>query len=83
MAWVKIEPPKTMTWSSGRSMATTVLSTCLEHPLARDQFILPTRDEAVSQALAFAKRQCVRAWFANGDDEFLFLGTFRKEEKSR
>jgi hypothetical protein len=48
-------------------------------PLAPDQFILRTRDEAVSQALAFAKRHQVRAWFANGDDEFLLLGTFRKE----
>lgn len=45
-----------------------------------DQFILRTRYEAVSQALAFAKRQCVRAWLANGDDEFVLLGTFRKEE---
>ena len=46
---------------------------------APDQFTLRTRDEAVSQALAFAKRQQVRAWFANGDDECVLLGTFRKE----
>ena len=44
-----------------------------------DQFIVRTRDEAVSQALAFATRQGVRAWFADGEDEFRLLGTFRKE----
>lgn len=46
---------------------------------APDQFIVPTRDGAVSQALAFAKRQHVRAWFASSDDEFILLGTFRQE----
>lgn len=44
------------------------------------EVLLRTRDEAVAQALAFAKRQRVRAWFANGDDSFVLLGTFRKEE---
>jgi hypothetical protein len=48
-------------------------------PSAPDQFILRARDEAVSQALAFAKREHVRAWFANGNDDFVLLGTFRKE----
>ena len=48
-------------------------------PSAPDQFTLRTRDEAVSQALAFAKRQQVQAWFANGDDEFVLLGTFRTD----
>lgn len=48
-------------------------------PTAPEQFTLRTRDEAVSQAIAFAKRQQVRAWFANGDDEFVLLGTFRKD----
>jgi len=48
-------------------------------PSAPDQFILPTRGEAVAQATAFAKRQGVRAWFANGDHDFVLLGTFRKE----
>lgn len=43
------------------------------------QFIVRTRDEAVSQAVEFAKRQRVRAWFANGDDTFVLLGTFRPE----
>jgi hypothetical protein len=40
---------------------------------------LRTRDEAVAQALAFAKRQHVRAWFTNGADELALLGTFRKD----
>jgi hypothetical protein len=44
-------------------------------PSAPAQFQVRTRDEAVAQALAFAKHQHVRAWFA--DDEFVLLGTFR------
>ena len=44
-----------------------------------DQFPLRTRAEAVSQAVAFAKRRHVRAWF-NSDDTFVLLGTFREEE---
>ena len=44
---------------------------------APDQFMLRTRDEAVSQALAFARREHVRAWLANGDDTFVLLATFR------
>ncbi len=47
--------------------------------LAPDQFTLRIRDDAVSQALAYAKRQHVRAWFANGDEDFVLLGTFRGE----
>jgi hypothetical protein len=49
-------------------------------PSAPDQFILRTPEEAVSQALAFAKREQVRAWFANGDDDFVLLGTFRNHD---
>ena len=49
-------------------------------PSTPDQFILRTRDEAVSQALAYAKRQHVRAWFAKGDDDFVLLGTFQEEQ---
>ena len=49
-------------------------------PSTPEQFILRTRDEAVAQALAFAKRQRVRAWFANGTAEFVLLGTFRKDD---
>ncbi|RPI50420.1 MAG: hypothetical protein EHM55_21435 [Acidobacteria bacterium] len=43
-----------------------------------DQFIVRTRDEAVSQAVAYAKRQRVRAWFS-GDEGFVLLGRFRSE----
>jgi hypothetical protein len=46
-------------------------------PPAPEQFTLRTRDEAVAQAMAFAKRQRVCAWFTNGD-ELVLLGTFRK-----
>ena len=49
-------------------------------PSTPDQFILRTRDEAVSRALTYAKRQHVRAWFAKGDDDFVLLGTFREEQ---
>lgn len=49
-------------------------------PSTPDQFILRTRDEAVSQALAYAKRQHAGAWFAKGDDDFVLLGTFREEQ---
>ena len=49
-------------------------------PSTPDQFILRTRDEAISRALAYAKRQHVRAWFAKGDDDFVLLGTFREEQ---
>lgn len=49
-------------------------------PSTPDQFILRTRDEAVSHALAYAKRQHVRAWFAKNDDDFVLLGTFREEQ---
>jgi hypothetical protein len=45
-----------------------------------EQFTIPTRDEAVAQALTFARRAQVRAWFANGDSTFVLLGTFRQEE---
>jgi hypothetical protein len=41
---------------------------------APDQFIIRTRDEAISQAVAYATRQHVRAWLANGDGEFVPLG---------
>jgi len=43
-----------------------------------DQFIVGTRDEALSKALAYARRERIGAWFA-GDDGFVLLGTFRKD----
>ncbi len=51
-------------------------------PAAPDQFMIRTRDEAVSKALVFARRQHVRAWFANGHEDFVLLGTFREERVS-
>jgi hypothetical protein len=47
-------------------------------PSTPAQFQVRTRDEAVAQALAFAKRQHVRAWFGDGDD-FVLLGSFRDD----
>ena len=49
-------------------------------PSSPDQVTLLTRDEAVSEALAYAKRQHARAWFVRGDDDFVLLGTFRAEQ---
>ena len=46
-------------------------------PTTPDQFSLRTREEAVTQAVAFARRHHVRAWFEDGDNTFLLLGTFR------
>lgn len=50
-------------------------------PFAPNQYIVATRDEAVSQAMAYAQRALVTAWFDNGNDEFVLLGTFRAEQK--
>lgn len=50
-------------------------------PTTPDQFGLRTREEAVTQAVGFARRQRVRAWFDNGDNTFLLLGTFREEKR--
>jgi hypothetical protein len=49
-------------------------------PTTPDQFIVRSREEAVSQAVAYARRQRVRAWFS-GDDGFVLLGTFRSEKE--
>jgi hypothetical protein len=48
-------------------------------PTTPDQFSLSTREEAVTQSVAFARQQRVRAWFDNGDNTFLLLGTFRED----
>jgi hypothetical protein len=45
-----------------------------------DQLIVRTRDEAVAQALAFAKRAQVAAWFTSDEHDFVLLGTCRKVE---
>jgi hypothetical protein len=46
-------------------------------PVAPSQFIVKTRDRAVTLAVAYAKRQRARAWFAKSDGAFVLLGTFR------
>ena len=48
-------------------------------PTTPDQISVPTREEAVRQSVAFARRHRVRAWFDNGDNTFLLLGTFRED----
>lgn len=48
-------------------------------PVTADQFMVRTRDEAVAQALAYARQHHVRAWFVKGDDDFVLLGRFQAE----
>ena len=43
---------------------------------APDQFIVRTRDEAVSKALAFAEHAHVQAWLAEGRDDLVLLEDF-------
>jgi aminoglycoside/choline kinase family phosphotransferase len=45
-----------------------------------DQYLLRSREEAVAQALTFAKRQQVRAWMTDGDYDFTLLEDFRVVE---
>jgi hypothetical protein len=45
-----------------------------------DQFIVRTRDDAVSRGVAYAKRQGVRAWFAQAGGNFVLFATFRDED---
>jgi hypothetical protein len=42
-----------------------------------DQYLLHTREETVAQALTAAKRARVRAWFAQGEADFVLLGEFQ------
>lgn len=48
-----------------------------------EQCLVCSREEAVAQALTFAKRARVRAWFANGDTDFVLLGEFLVPAKSQ
>jgi UDP-2,3-diacylglucosamine pyrophosphatase LpxH len=41
-----------------------------------DQFILQTRDAAIAQAIAFAKRQGVRVWLTKGNRGFTLVEDF-------
>jgi hypothetical protein len=45
-----------------------------------DQHLLRTREEGVAQALAFAKRQFVRAWLTDEGYDFVLLDDFRVVE---
>jgi hypothetical protein len=45
-----------------------------------DQYVLRSRDEAVAQAVTFAKRQGVRAWFGDEGDDCVLLDDFRVVE---
>jgi hypothetical protein len=45
-----------------------------------DQYLLRTREEAVRQAVTFAKRQGVRAWLAGETHEFVLLNDVRVVE---
>ena len=47
---------------------------------APGQFLYRPRALAELQALAFAKHAHVAAWSTNDDDDFVLLGTFRKEQ---
>lgn len=45
-----------------------------------DQYLLPTREAAIAQAMAFAKRHGVRAWLIDGTGDFVLLGDVRVAE---
>jgi hypothetical protein len=45
-----------------------------------DQYLLRTREEAVAQAMTFAKRQGVRAWLTDEKDDVVLLNDFRVVE---
>jgi hypothetical protein len=46
----------------------------------RDQYMLRFRQEAVAEAVAFAKRQRVRAWLSDGPDRFTLIENCRGVE---
>ena len=45
-----------------------------------DQYLLRSREEAVTQAVTFAKRECVRAWLTDEGYDFALLEDFRVVE---
>jgi hypothetical protein len=49
----------------------------------RDQYLLRSRQEAVAKAVAFAKRQHVRAWFSDSRDSFTLVESSRPSERAR
>lgn len=42
-----------------------------------EQVVLQSRDAAITQAVAVAKRERVRVWFTDGDHDFRLLENFR------
>ena len=46
-----------------------------------DQYVLHSREDAIRQAITFAKRQEVRAWVTDGDYAFTLLGDFRSSAR--
>jgi hypothetical protein len=42
-----------------------------------DQYLRRSREEAITQALTFAKREHVRAWLSDEDYDFVLLEDFR------
>jgi hypothetical protein len=47
-----------------------------------DQYMLRSREAAVAQAVAFAKREGVRAWLTEEGNEFALLEDFRVVESA-
>ena len=47
-----------------------------------DQYVLRSREDAMRQAVTFAKRQQVRAWLTDGDYDFTLLEDFRVVESA-
>jgi hypothetical protein len=45
-----------------------------------DQYVLRSREDAIRQAVTFAKRQSVRVWLTHGDYDFALLEDFRVVE---
>jgi len=45
-----------------------------------DQYEFRRREEGIAQALALAKRQCVRAWLTDEGYDFVLLEDFREVE---
>ena len=46
----------------------------------RNHLVFDTRDEAVWHAFTSARRRGVRAWFDKGNEDFVLLATFTKEQ---
>jgi len=45
-----------------------------------DQYVLRSREEAIAQAVTFAKRESVRAWLTDDAHELALLEDFRDVE---